>query len=221
MKTCSTLKKSSTSGSKTNTRNGSVMPLKTYLIACHSWGFSMTPKGWISKSVCRRLFLTILFCPLQCPRYCLAGMLPHWLVRLKTHILRPTLMVHQQPQTRDIVLSVNTRQRHSIGWSMLKLAMLFMIPGLLTRHSKPSTMCSQVTRYLHWLNIASTDQHLSSPCSVVSGWLGAQGYQYREYHCCGEQWVHSWTCEWSWICQGDEQWECEFGSENGTFWRSR
>jgi len=30
------IEKSSTSGLKTNTRNGSVMPLKTYLIACHS-----------------------------------------------------------------------------------------------------------------------------------------------------------------------------------------
>ena len=30
------IEKSSTSGLKTNTRNGSVMPLKTYLIACRS-----------------------------------------------------------------------------------------------------------------------------------------------------------------------------------------
>jgi len=35
------------------------------------------------------------------------------------------------------------------------------------------------------LNTACADQDLPSPCSVVSGWVGAQGYQYRQYHCCG------------------------------------
>jgi len=76
-------------------------------------------------------------------------------------------------------------QRHSIGWSMLKLVMLFMMLSQLTRHLKPSTMYSQVTRYLHLLNTVSADQHLLSPHPVVSGWLGPQRYQYRQYHCCG------------------------------------
>jgi len=35
------------------------------------------------------------------------------------------------------------------------------------------------------LNTACADQDLPSPRSVVSGWLGAQGYQYRQYHYCG------------------------------------
>jgi len=40
--------------------------------------------------------------------------------------------------------------------------------------------------YLPWLNTACADQHLPSPHSVISSWLGPQGYQYRQYHCCGE-----------------------------------
>ena len=35
------------------------------------------------------------------------------------------------------------------------------------------------------LNTVWADQDSPSPRSVVSGWLGAQGYQYRQYHCCG------------------------------------
>ena len=42
----------------------------------------------------------------------------------------------------------------------------------LTRHSKLSTMCSQVTRYFNWPGTVCADQSLPSPCSVVSGWVG-------------------------------------------------
>jgi len=35
------------------------------------------------------------------------------------------------------------------------------------------------------LNTVWADQDSPSPHSVVYGWLGAQGYQYRQYHCCG------------------------------------
>ena len=116
----------------------------------------------------------------------LARTLPHHILRMKSRILRPALlMVYNQPWTRShvMVLNVNTRQRHSIGWSMLKLAMLFMMLSQLTRQL---TMYSQVTRCLHLLNTVSADQHLPSPHPVVSGWLGPQRYQYRQYHCCGE-----------------------------------
>ena len=140
----------------------------------------MTPRGWIAKSIRRRL------CPIV--PSCLPQSVWYHLVRLKSRILRPAFhMVHKQPRTLKVVLNVNIRQKHSIGWSMLKLAMLFMMLGRLTRHFMLSTMCSQVPRYLHLLNTASADQHLPSPHSVVSGWLGPQGHQYRQYHCCGEQ----------------------------------
>jgi len=79
-----------------------------------------------------------------------------------------------------MVLNVNTRQRHSIGWSTLKLAMLFMMLSQLTRHLMLLTMYSQVTRCLYLLNTVSADQHLPSPHPVVSGWLGPQRYQYRQ-----------------------------------------
>ena len=38
---------------------------------------------------------------------------------------------------------------------------------------------------IFFLNTACADQDSTSPRSVVYGWVGAQGYQYRQYHCCG------------------------------------
>jgi len=41
-------------------------------------------------------------------------------------------------------------------------------------------------KILSLVDTACADEHLPSPHSVVSGWVGAQRSQYRQYHCCGE-----------------------------------
>ena len=111
-------------------------------------------------------------------------MLPHWLVRLKTRILRPALlMVHQQPQTRHRPQrQYKAKTQYRLVYAQVGYA-LHDAPSIDKAFKAINDVLTGDNIFL--LNTVWADQDSPSPHSVVYGWLGAQGYQYRQYHCCG------------------------------------